>query len=311
MDRKYHRGELAVQERAGLTARAAHAERAIGATIPAVGADFLAAQPMIVVGGTDAAGLVWATVLTGAPGFVRAVGDTAVTVAARPGPDDPLATVLADPSGTGARVGMIAIEPGSRRRMRMNGTARPVGGGLHVDLDQVFANCPKYISGRTPTAAAPGEGGTAVRGTALTARQRAAVTSADTFFIATADDKGNADASHRGGNPGFVHAPAPDRIEWPDYVGNAMFMTAGNIAVNPATGLVFPDWRGGGLLHVSGAARTVWDPERIARHPGAERLMELTVAAVVEVPGSAGLAWSAPEYSRHNPELSRPSPDQS
>ncbi|WP_436775712.1 pyridoxamine 5'-phosphate oxidase family protein [Yinghuangia sp. YIM S09857] len=308
MDRRYHRGEIAVQERAGATGRAAHSERAIGTTVPAVATAFLAAQPMVVVGGTDDAGQVWATVLTGEPGFLRAVGDTEVTVAARPGPDDPLAAVLADTSGVGARVGMIAIEPGTRRRMRMNGTAYAVGRGLRVDLDQVYANCPKYISKRAP-AAAPGDltggaGAGAVRGTELTARQRAAITSTDTFFVATADDEGNTDASHRGGNPGFVHVPASDRIVWPDYAGNSMFMTAGNLAVNPAAGLVFPDWSAGGLLHVTGTARTIWDDaERIAAHPGAERLMELTVTGVVEVAGATGLVWSAPEYSRHSPEL--------
>ncbi|MEU8132838.1 pyridoxamine 5'-phosphate oxidase family protein [Streptodolium elevatio] len=305
MDRRYHRGEIAVQERAGVADRAAHAERAIGTTVPAVAADFLAAQPMIVVGAADGDGRVWATVLTGRPGFVRAVGDTAVTVAARPRPDDPLADVLADASGTGVRVGMIAIEPGTRRRMRMNGTARPTGGGLHVDLDQVYANCPKYISKRTPgPAAVAGRDAAAVRGTELTAPQRAAVTSADAFFIATADTEGNTDASHRGGNPGFVHVPAPDRIVWPDYPGNSMFMTAGNLAVNPAAGLVFPDWRTGGLLHVTGTARTIWDADRAAAYPGAQRLTEFAVTRVVEVPGSTGLVWSAPEYSRHSPELS-------
>ncbi|MGW0663245.1 pyridoxamine 5'-phosphate oxidase family protein [Streptodolium elevatio] len=305
MDRRYHRGEIAVQERAGVADRAAHAERAIGTTVPAVAADFLAAQPMIVVGAADGDGRVWATVLTGRPGFVRTVGDTAVTVAARPRPDDPLADVLADASGTGVRVGMIAIEPGTRRRMRMNGTARPTGGGLHVDLDQVYANCPKYISKRTPgPAAVAGSGAAAVRGTELTAPQRAAVTSADAFFIATADTEGNTDASHRGGNPGFVHVPASDRIVWPDYPGNSMFMTAGNLAVNPAAGLVFPDWRTGGLLHVTGTARTIWDADRAAAYPGAQRLTEFAVTRVVEVPGSTGLVWSAPEYSRHSPELS-------
>jgi hypothetical protein len=290
---------LAVQERAGLATPAAHAERAIGTTIPAVASRFLAAQQMVVLGAADAGGRVWATVLTGAAGFLRAVGESAVAVAALPLPGDPLAAVLA---ADGTRVGMIAIEPGTRRRMRMNGTARATADGLLVDLDQVYANCPKYISRREPRPAAAGPPGEAVHGAFLTARQRAAITSADTFFVATADDAGNADASHRGGNPGFVHVPDPRRIVWPDYVGNAMFMTAGNLEVNPAAGLVFPDWRTGSLLYVTGRARTEWDPALVARHPGAQRLMDLTVTAVVELPHATGLVWSAPEYSRHSPD---------
>ncbi|MDI2127307.1 pyridoxamine 5'-phosphate oxidase family protein [Yinghuangia seranimata] len=307
MDHAFHPGELAVQARAGVGALAARVGKVVGTRVPAAAAEFLSAQRVAALGAADTEGRMWATLLTGEPGFLAAVDDTTLEIRTRPGPADPLAAALAGP----ARVGLVVLEPGVRRRWRFNGTARPSGGGLTVALDQVYGNCPKYISKREPAPAPAAKPGEATRGTRLTDAQRAAVTSADTFFVATADDAGHADASHRGGNPGFVHAPAPDRVVWPDYLGNAMFMTLGNLAVHAAAGVVFPDWSTGGLLHVSGTARIVWEHEHAAAFPGAQRLVELTVEAVVEVPGATGLAWSAPEASRYSPDLApaRPRPE--
>ena len=62
--------------------------------------------------------------------------------------------------------------------------------------------------------------------------QRAWVAAADTFFIASAAPGGGADASHRGGNPGFVRVRDAATLEWPDYSGNTMFNTLGNITAD-------------------------------------------------------------------------------
>ncbi|MGW4380275.1 pyridoxamine 5'-phosphate oxidase family protein [Kitasatospora sp. NPDC004531] len=298
----YHSGEIAVQERAGLGREAGHSRGAIGDTVPPVARDFLAEQPMIVVGGADAAGRIWATQLTGDPGFLRVPDPRTVLIDALPLPEDPLADVLAG-GGPPAQVGMIAIEPASRRRMRINGRARRDGDGLRVELDQVIANCPKYLQKRDYHRVGPGEAGvrTATDGTALTPAQQRAVRAADTFFVATASDRGDADASHRGGNPGFVQVLSPTLLRWPDYVGNAMFLTLGNLLVNASAGLLVPDWATGATLHLSGTARTVWDAEEIARVPGAQRLVEFSVEAVREITAASPLRWSSPAYSRFNP----------
>ncbi|MER8012205.1 pyridoxamine 5'-phosphate oxidase family protein [Streptomyces sp. NPDC094149] len=299
----YHPGEVEVQRRAGLESAASSSGRAIKDTIPPIAAEFLAAQPMVVIGGTDRHGQVWSSLLTGPAGFMRAADEHTLAVEALPGPHDPLAELLSDQ----AHVGMIAIEPATRRRMRMNGTANPEGGGLRVNLGQVLANCPKYLQKRKLTVPATGAGPTgetsASRQPALTAAQQLRITTADTFFVATADERGNADASHRGGNPGFVEVLSPTKLRWPEYAGNAMFMTLGNLLVNPKAGLLIPDWDSGSFLHLTGTASTDWNPEHAAQVPGAQRLVEFDITEVVEVSGASPLRWSAPEYSRFNPAL--------
>ena len=294
----YHEGERLAQRRAGLRDQGESASRLVNAEIPEVAQEFLAQQRMVVIGAADADRRMWASLLTGAPAFLHADGATAVTVAARPTPGDPLRAPLCAP----ATVGMIAIEPASRRRMRMNGRSIPTEHGIRVALDQVYANCPKYIQKRVarwePTiAAAP------IVSSALSPHQSALIAAADTFFIATADRAGNADASHRGGNPGFVRVLSPHVLRWPDYVGNAMFNTLGNLEVNPAAGLLFPDWQTGTTVQLTGTARTDWASAEAASGPGARRVVEFTITKVVEIPNASPLRWSAPSYSRFNPPV--------
>ncbi|MEV7115775.1 pyridoxamine 5'-phosphate oxidase family protein [Streptomyces anulatus] len=304
----YHHGEIAVQERAGLASEAGHSQGAIGSAVPEVAVAFLAEQPHVVLGGTDERGRIWATQLTGEPGFLAVPEPGTLTIGALPPPEDPLAAVLAG-AGTGpgqepVRIGMIGIEPATRRRMRMNGRAVRDGDGLRVQLDQVIANCPKYIQKRDRRPAADGEAQAtrrAVDGTELSPEQQRTLRAADTFFVATASDRGDADASHRGGNPGFVQVLSPRLLRWPDYVGNAMFLTLGNLELNPAAGLFVPGWEAGTSLHLTGSARTVWDEDEVAGHPGAQRLVEFEIAAVREVAAASPLRWSAPAYSRFNP----------
>ncbi|MEU6341333.1 pyridoxamine 5'-phosphate oxidase family protein [Streptomyces sp. NPDC046977] len=294
----YHPGERAVQARAGVLVRADHVGRGIRDDVPAVAAAFLEQRRMIVVGAADARGRLWASLLTGPPGFVSSPDAHTVAVAARPHPDDPLAAALAGP----ARVGMIAVEPETRRRMRVNGTARPDGDGLLIRTEQVYANCPKYIQRRELTAAglSPVTGGRATHGSGLTAAQQEWIRAADTFFVATSGPDGAADASHRGGNPGFVTVADAHRLRWPEYSGNSMFMTLGNITTRPATGLLFPDWRTGGVLMLTGTARVAWDDD-----PDGEdgRGVDFTVTEAVELPGLSTLRWGAPEFSPANPPV--------
>src|SRR5262249_14199076 len=149
-----------------------------------------------------------------------------------------LAVALRTP---GTPVGTIALDPRTRRRMRLNGRLRPTARGFAVTADQVFSNCPKYIQRREGYETVDRTPGETWRSGVLTTRQREFIASADTFFLATVHD-GGADASHRGGSPGFVRALSPHEVTWPDYPGNAMFLTLGNLRTDPRAGLLFLDW---------------------------------------------------------------------
>ncbi|WP_031077036.1 pyridoxamine 5'-phosphate oxidase family protein [Streptomyces sp. NRRL WC-3742] len=290
----YHPGERTAQARAGRTERADHAGRSIRTTIPTVAARFLGERRTVVIGAADLDGRVWATQLAGPAGFLQAPDERTLTVAAHPAQADPLAEALTRP----ARVGTIALDAAGRRRMRLNGRSRPDGrGGLEITAEEVVSNCPKYIQRRTPQDRPAGPPRAVASGAVLTTAQRLAVATSDTFFIASTGPDGSVDASHRGGLPGFLQAVAPDRLRWPEYPGNSMFLTLGNLELDPRAGLLLPDWETGGALLVTGEARTDWSEEARQGVPGAERMVELAVTGVLELADATPLTWTDPEYS--------------
>jgi len=182
---------------------------------------------------------------------------------------------------------------------RVAGPAWP----LRIAVDEVFANCPKYIQRR----ALAGDGGSGARAAstavtdALTREQQLRIARADTFFIASSHPERGLDASHRGGAPGFVEVLDERRIAWPDYKGNAMFQTLGNLASDPNAGVAFADFASGDVLQLSGRAHVDWDPARAARFPGAERVVEFSIDEVRETPGALPLRAGAVEPSPFNP----------
>jgi predicted pyridoxine 5'-phosphate oxidase superfamily flavin-nucleotide-binding protein len=316
-----HEGEAAVQRRSGVRREDWGSARA-RPEIPAVAGDFLRAQRMIVIGAADASGRVWASALTGPAGFARPAGERTVVVGALPGRHDPLAALFGGDGhrtatpvdavshtgqdadrGGGHEIGMLAIEPATRRRMRVNGRARRDGDRLTVRTDQVYANCPKYIQTREitgETAGPSGEAGGASVTETLTPRQQAWIGRADTFFAATRVEGLGADVSHRGGGPGFVRVAGDRRLIWPEYAGNLMYMTLGNLELDERCGLLFPDWESGDALHLTGRARVEEDPGGV---PGAERLVTFDVDEAVQVGGAIPFRWTFGEYSRHNPPV--------
>ena len=243
----FHPGERAVQERAG---EVAVAERAGGASVSwSSGGRRLRRTRDGGRGARAPGGQVWVTLLTGPEGFAEAADEGTVVVHAVPAEGDSLRPVLAPATPTGAPtpVGVLALDPATRCRMRVNGLATATADGLTIVTTQVFGNCPKYIRPRRVVARRPdGERpGGPPAGTVLTAAQRAWVAAADTFPVGTADVDGSADASHRGGAAGFVHVVGDDRLRIPDYRGNSMYMTLGNLERQPAAGLLFVDWERG------------------------------------------------------------------
>lgn len=237
----YHEGELEMQRRAGMRDLAERVGRIIAPDISAPAAMFLAAQPFVVVSSDDTA-----SILAGEPGFAFASSPREVVI-------------LTDFDAQGA-IGILAIDLATRRRIRINGNAARREDALVVSTNEVYSNCPQYIhprrfDGRVTTAHTHG----------LTAEQRAWIAGADTFFLATSHPTRGADASHRGGEPGFVSIDSPARLSWPDYPGNNMFNSLGNLAVNPRCGLLFVDFANHRALQLRGHATVEGDEERVVR----------------------------------------------
>ena len=117
---------------------------------------------------------------------------------------------------------------------------------------------------------------TAITRTGFTDADKAFIEGALFFFLATANARGEPDCSFKGGMPGFARVMAPDELVFPDYDGNGMFKSLGNIAVNPHVGLLFIDMGDAPRrVRVNGEARISHDDPRMREFAGAQMLVHV------------------------------------
>jgi predicted pyridoxine 5'-phosphate oxidase superfamily flavin-nucleotide-binding protein len=271
----FHQGELQAQALAGFTTSGA----AIRNFMPDQHRTFFAALPYVLLATTDDEGWPLATILAGEPGFISSPDPRSLAIATSPDTHDPVLSQIA----TGGAVGMLGIDFSTRRRNRANGVVTAfIDHRLHLDIQQSFGNCPKYIHVRN-IAVRSVERFTPMDVSDFAGLDYAAcelISSASTFFVATNSGQqsgaGGVDISHRGGAAGFVKVDG-DTITCPDYLGNRYFNTLGNLILEPRAALLFIDFSNGDLLHLRGRAEILWQTDETQLFPGAERLWRFKV----------------------------------
>jgi len=294
----YHSGELEAQARAGVQSQARRVGTIIGTTIPLAAQEFLRRLPFAVLTSIDALGRVWVSVMPGKPGFMCAIDEQTIEINREWSDHDLLCENLQANPG----VGMLMIDFSARKRMRVNGKGKLHDDNITVYAEQVYSNCQKYIQAREWAHVSWMMTQARVqRSDVLNMAQRAWIQQADTFFIGSFHPQGGADASHRGGNPGFVKIIDEKTLLWPDYIGNNMFNTLGNIAAYPDAGLLFMDFDSGATLQLTGMAEIIWDTCDAAKFPCARRLVQFSLAIVVETKAALPLRWKFDNYSPFNP----------
>jgi hypothetical protein len=282
----FHRDELAAQALAGEGAGRAP----IRSFMPDQHRAFFAGLPYLFVAAADEQGWPVASVLSGRPGFVHSPDPVTLRI---DGVRD------AEGLAAGREVGLLGLDPTTRRRNRANGHVTEVDeGGLTVRVGQSFGNCAQYIQTRHPTAmarvAAPVE---AFDG--LDDAARALAMGADTFFVASRSrpgiESGGLDMSHRGGRPGFVGVHG-NTLAIPDFRGNRFYNTLGNLLGEPRVGLLFIDFAAGDLLQLQGHAEIDWAPGG-AGPEGAERVWRVRIERGWRRRGAFPFAWTFGDYA--------------
>lgn len=112
--------------------------------------------------------------------------------------------------------------------------------------------------------------------TAFTDEDRAFIEACSMFFVATADAEGQPDCSYKGGLPGFVRVLDERTLAFPDYDGNGMYRSWGNVRVNPQVGLLFIDFEKPKRIRVNGSAQVSADDPLLAEFPGAVFIVRVT-----------------------------------
>lgn len=96
---------------------------------------------------------------------------------------------------------------------------------------------------------------------------KAFIESLDMFFLATADDQGRPNCSYKGGEPGFVRVLDEHTVAFPNYDGNGMYLSAGNVLVNSEVGMLFIDFERGRRLRLNGVASIDVHDELLKHYP--------------------------------------------
>jgi ferredoxin-NADP reductase/predicted pyridoxine 5'-phosphate oxidase superfamily flavin-nucleotide-binding protein len=299
----YHETEIEIQLRTGRRSLAEALAPRIWSEITPEVVEFLPTLSFAVAGSLDEAGQPWASVLCGKPGFLKPT-KSVLQINVTPNHYDPLSQNLRD----SCDLGVIGIDFVNRRRFRLNGRARSEGNRISLDVAQCYRNCPQYIHAREATFDEQASVSSAVsqRMKHLDADAARIVAQADTFFIAThgcgssaSDFRLGADVSHRGGNPGFVALSADGaRLAFPDYIGNFMFNTLGNLSRYPKCGLLFVQFDSGSTLQITGRANVDWELARATAVPGAQRMIDVEISEAVLTRSVLPLSWRLIEPAR-------------
>ena len=147
----------------------------------------------------------------------------------------------------------------------------------------------------------------------FTEQDRVFIEGAMFFFLATADESGRPDCSFKGGTPGFVRIVGANELVFPDYDGNGMFKSLGNVLANPSVGLLFIDMgEKPRRIRVNGEASVSHDDPLMQRFAGAQLLVRVKARAIfpncpryIVTPGTAEASKYAPRPGHEPPEPTR------
>ena len=305
----YHVGEIQAQDKAGTrgVANELLAGRSASLSFSRNHDAFLAAQSfsaMTIVEATKDIQNVWVTPLFGIPGDITAESETEILVS----PDSiPTGDFLHSVS-PGTPLSLIAIDLARRIRHRINGVAGETSKGsslLHMKVEEYSPNCPKYINRRelirSPTEPPVNRNALRQERPKLIEADEMLIAESDTLWIGTYAPGVGADCNHRGGKPGFIRVVDGTAIEWPEYRGNGMFYTSGNLEVNDRAGVTIVDFATGTVLQLTGRATVNWNHD--GSFEGATRTIRLDISHVIRTDNATSHRWKLLDYSPYNPNV--------
>ncbi|PRX54901.1 pyridoxamine 5'-phosphate oxidase family protein [Flagellimonas meridianipacifica] len=303
----FHEGELAVQRKLGKEKEANRLKRMITPVIFPGMVPFIELQTLIFAGTTDASGQPWSSALYGELGFLKVPNRNELIIH----PEkikSPKSDVFFQNIETNTEVGFLFIQHESRTRFRVNGRVVKENGVIKVQVVESYGNCPKYIQAGKLILdnTFDADLGEVPEGTVLGPNELDIISRSNTFYVSSRNKDGRTDTSHRGGNDGFVSVSPDGTLLIPDYPGNNLFNTLGNIHQYPKTGLLFMDHNSGTVLQLVGEAKVLYgrDSEKELAVSGETGVFwEFRTTKWIRTEGHYRGAWELYTYSPFNPTV--------
>ncbi|KAK4454019.1 hypothetical protein QBC34DRAFT_175615 [Podospora aff. communis PSN243] len=297
----------------------------------------VASSPLLAVGTLDSNGRPWTSLWFGERGFARMVAQgvlgvqSVVCISSSDGEKgvDPVVEALGllgssvgnmvQPPGGGKAMSALSIDLESRDRVKLAGkmVVGALGSGegntrevqIAMAVDGSLGNCPKYLNkkvvrGRIPSprAVERKEGGPWFGEDALRVVERA-----DMFFLSTMGG-GSMDTNHRGGPRGFVRVLRNDEggvteVVYPEYSGNQLYQTLGNLEVDRRVGVVIPDFETGDVVYFTGETELLVGERAAEVMPHAKLAVKITIAEARVVKDGLPFRGEEGEASPYNPPV--------
>lgn len=260
MSHIFHDGQLAVQSITGEKEIAKMRIPMIKDAIHPRSIPFIEYQLLAFPGSEDIDGNIWLSLIVGKRGFIKIPSIHEINF--------DLSKVISNKNDvffknieTKPTTGMLFHDAERRARYRVWGTAQKKENQLVFNIKMGYPSCPKHIQREVFKSPKVKDNLNVIskRGSILNSSEKKWIASAHTFFIATQTKKGDIESSHRGGNPGFIKILESGLLRVPDYLGNSMFSTLGNIYENQKAALLFVDYTKGITLQLTGKATLQFD----------------------------------------------------
>ncbi|KAL5357430.1 hypothetical protein BJX96DRAFT_163076 [Aspergillus floccosus] len=297
-------------------------------TVPSLspGASLLLRKsPLLAIGAIDRDGRPWSTVWGGEVGFASPMSSSTVEVKTPVDSKyDPLAEILlhdegqpqsGQPQGFGSLLSGLVIDLETRRRAKLYG--RKISGALAegdageiahlvVHIDASLGNCPKYLNIKHILPAKP-EPRLISNSPQLPPEAVALISRADCLFVSSRRDTVDMDTNIRGGPPGFVRIVSDDPsgavFVYPEYSGNRLYQTLGNLQTTPLAGYVFPDFETGDALYITGQTEVLIGKDAAAILPRSNLAVKVTVTVARYVEKALSFRGLPGTPSPYNPPV--------
>ncbi|KAL8738296.1 MAG: hypothetical protein Q9181_000885 [Wetmoreana brouardii] len=289
--------------------------------------------PLLALGTLDNTGRPWTTLLGGEVGFVRPLGQSNIGVRTSVDPtyDPVINTLLGSKHGDGLEdstsknhlVSGLGIDLATRSRVKLagrvvasaldrlsgelqDGSAGVTQAQMVIKIEQSLGLCPKYLNKKqiVPTLPEPELVSDALP---LPLGATKLLAKADLFFISSSYNGLTMGTNNRGGPPGFLRVMENDSsgtaLVYPEYSGNRLYQTLGNLHTTPRAGIVIPDLDSGDVLYVTGTTEILIGPEAAGLLPRSNLAVKVHVEETRFVRKSLPFRGRAGEPSPYNPPV--------
>jgi ferredoxin-NADP reductase/predicted pyridoxine 5'-phosphate oxidase superfamily flavin-nucleotide-binding protein len=290
--------------------------------------------PLLALGTLDSQSHPWTTLWGGSPGFSEPLGGGLVgTRTLVNSAQDPVVKALLgntvegellQPIDGGKILAGLAIDLMTRKRVKFAG--RMIAGTVrevHIEpqgdkpagepptrqkeiqlvtkIDQSLGNCPKYLN-QYRLHPASVDANLLSEGPSLTQEGRTLISKSDMFFLTTATEH-DMDVNHRGGPQGFVRIISSSQFIYPEYSGNRLYQSLGNLQLNPNIGVTFPDYISGDVLFITGTATILVGLDAANLLPGSTLAVMITITDTRLVQRGLPFRGARHTPSPYNPRL--------